>query len=204
MDWGNGSDLISAVCNAVMAGVAVYAAANANQWFSQRSHTKGFDKAEQLLSDIDEQYSKTKMYISELHDAFEYLKAVDERITYIDRNKAHDYQMIILNHTFDIQRIDDLSENLEMIERWSLFLKDKDIINDVLKKLRDSSVSAFNASSLAKSCIYHAEHMGMDEFSTSFKQFKVQYNDYVKDLAETEQKYLKFKKTKFIDLFQVK
>lgn len=74
----------------------------------------------------------------------------------------------------------------------------------MLKKLRDSSVSAFNASSLAKSCIYVAEHIGMDEFSTSFKQFKVHYNDYFKDLAETEQKHLKFKKTKFIDLFQVK
>ncbi|MEW5200229.1 hypothetical protein [Enterobacter hormaechei] len=143
-------DITGTVADWVMAGVAVYAAANANQWFSQRSHTKGFDKAEQLLSDIDEQYSKTKNYISELHDAFEYLKAVDERITYVDGNKAHDYQMLILNHTFDIQRIDELSENLEMIERWSLFLKDKDIINDVLKKLRDSSVSAFNASSLAK------------------------------------------------------
>ncbi|HBW1972365.1 TPA: hypothetical protein MYV36_000291 [Klebsiella pneumoniae] len=197
-------DITGTVADWVMAGVAVYAAANANQWFSQRSHTKGFDKAEQLLSDIDEQYSKTKKYISELHDAFEYLKAVDERTTFVDENKAHDYQMLILNHTFDIQRIDELSENLEMIERWSLFLKDKDIINDVLKKLRDSSVSAFNASSLAKSCIYDAEHIGMDEFSTSFKHFKVHYNDYVKDLAETEQKYLKFKKTKFIDLFQVK
>ena len=49
-------DVTGSIADLVMAGVAVYAAANANQWFSQRSHTKGFDKAEQLLADIDDQY----------------------------------------------------------------------------------------------------------------------------------------------------
>ncbi len=53
MDWGNGSDVTSALCNVVMASAAVFAAANARSWFSQRSHSKGLDYAEEIISNID-------------------------------------------------------------------------------------------------------------------------------------------------------
>ncbi|ELY6080366.1 MULTISPECIES: hypothetical protein [Enterobacteriaceae] len=197
-------DITGTVADWVMAGVAVYAAANANQWFSQRSHTKGFDKAEQLLADIDEHYGKLKYYISDLHNALEYLNAVNERMIYVDGKKSNDYEMLSITHKYDIERIDGLSENYMSLERWSLILKNRKIIEDLLKTFQNLSVSAFNASSLAKSCIYNAEHMGMDEFKLTLKNFKTHYDEYVKELAEAEQKYIKFKKMKFIDLFHIK
>ncbi|CZW16904.1 hypothetical protein ABK836_16395 [Enterobacter hormaechei] len=49
MDWGNGSDLISAACNAVMAGVAVYAAANAKDWLSPKLNERKFKFADELI-----------------------------------------------------------------------------------------------------------------------------------------------------------
>lgn len=197
-------DVTGSIADLIMAGVAVYAAANANQWFSQRSHTKGFDKAEQLLADIDDQYGNLKYYISDLHNALEYLDAINERMTYVDGKKSGDYEMLCITHKHDIEKIDRLSENFVMLERWSLVLKNKNIIEGLLKKLRDSSVSAYNSSSLAQSCIYNAEHMGMEEFQVTLKHFKTNYDEYVKELADAEQKYIKFKKMKFINLFHVK
>lgn len=197
-------DITGTVSDWIMAGVAVYAAANANQWFSQRSHTKGFDKAEELLSNIDEQYGKFKNYTCQLHGVLEYLNAVNEKMTYVDANKSHEFELLILTHKFDIQKIDDLTENLEMLERWSLQIINKELILGIIKTLRDTSVSAYNASSLAKGCMYYAECIGMDEFRETLTYFKAHYEEYLKDLAESEQKYLKFKKSKFVDLFQVK
>lgn len=49
MDWGNGSDLISAGCNAVMAGVAVYAAAKAKDWLSPKINERKFKFADELI-----------------------------------------------------------------------------------------------------------------------------------------------------------
>lgn len=49
MDWGNGSDLISAACNAVMAVVAVYAAANAKDWLSPKLNERKFKFADELI-----------------------------------------------------------------------------------------------------------------------------------------------------------
>ncbi len=197
-------DITGTVSDWIMAGVAVYAAANANQWFSQRSHTKGFDKAEELLANIDEQYGKLKNYTCQLHGVLEYLNAVNEKMTYVDANKSHEYELLILTHNCDIQKIDDLTENLEILERWSLQIINKELIQGIIKTLRDTSVSAYNASSLAKGCMYNAECIGMDEFRETLTYFKAHYEEYLKDLAESEQKYLKFKKSKFVDLFQVK
>ncbi|QIM42028.1 hypothetical protein [Leclercia adecarboxylata] len=197
-------DITGTVSDWIMAGVAVYAAANANQWFSQRSHTKGFDKAEELLANIDEQYGKLKNYTCQLHGVLEYLNAVNDKITYVDANKSHEFELLILTHKFDIQKIDDLNENLEMLERWSLQIINKELMQGIIKKLRDTSVSAYNASSLAKGCMYNAECIGMDEFRETLTYFKAHYEEYLKDLAESEQKYLNFKKSKFVDLFQVK
>jgi len=197
-------DITGTVSDWIMAGVAVYAAANANQWFSQRSHTKGFDKAEELLANIDEQYGKFKNYTCQLHGVLEYLNAVNEKMTYVDANKSHEFELLILTHKFDVQKIDDLTESLEMLERWSLQIINKELIQGIIKTLRDTSISAYNASSLAKGCMYNAECIGMDEFRETLTYFKAHYEEYLKDLAESEQKYLKFKKSKFVDLFQVK
>ncbi|WP_391487827.1 hypothetical protein [Leclercia tamurae] len=197
-------DITGTISDWIMAGVAIYAAANANQWFSQRSHTKGFDKAEELLANIDEQYCKLKCYTSELHGIFEHLHMVKERLTSIDLNKTNEYEIMCITHNFDIKKMDDLSENLEMLERWSLQVINKELIQGIIKKLRDASVSAYNASTLAKACIFNAENTGSDRFHTVMKQFKFHYEEYFTELAGVEQKYLEFKRAKFVELFKVK
>ena len=53
MDWGNGSDLFSAACNAVMAGVAVYAAVNAKDWLSPKLNERKFKFADELIDQLE-------------------------------------------------------------------------------------------------------------------------------------------------------
>lgn len=49
MEWGSVSDWFSAACNAVMAGVAVYAAKHAKDWLSPKLNERKFKFADELI-----------------------------------------------------------------------------------------------------------------------------------------------------------
>lgn len=69
-------DVTGTIADWIMAGAAAYAAWNAKSWFSQRSHTTGFDKAEEILHKIDSFYLRTQESVLHLHSELEYLNAV--------------------------------------------------------------------------------------------------------------------------------
>lgn len=52
MEWGSVSDWFSTACNAVMAGVALYAAKNAKDWLSPKLNEKKFKFADELIDNF--------------------------------------------------------------------------------------------------------------------------------------------------------
>lgn len=52
MEWGSVSDWFSAAFNAVMAGVAVYAAKNAKDWLSPKLNERKFKFADELIDNF--------------------------------------------------------------------------------------------------------------------------------------------------------
>lgn len=51
------ADWVSSTANVVMAGAALYAAFSAKDWFKQKTHSLGFEKAEILLIQLDTIYA---------------------------------------------------------------------------------------------------------------------------------------------------
>lgn len=196
-------DVTGTVSDWVMASAAVYAAINAKRWFSQRSHTKGFDKAEEIISIIDSLHRERNDYTNQLYITNEYLGAIDDRSTHPDDERYSMYSGLSKKHSDKIKSIDILYEELVLIERWSIEIINIDLIKSVIKSLRQLNASASNAYNASYSCIYNINSMGRAEFEDSFKRFKSYYDDFLRDLAILEANYDKFKKNKFTKFFRV-
>ncbi|MDD7993782.1 hypothetical protein [Kosakonia radicincitans] len=204
MEWGSIPDLVSACSNIAMAGAAVYAAFNAKRWFSQRSHTKGFDKAEEILVQIDTLFRKTIEGINELHGTLELLGSVSNKTKAADHSFLDKYEELSNQHNHIIKIIDRLSEELELIERWSIEIKNQEIIKTTIKAFRDTHVSASNAYVAARSAVYNLNYLGFDNFEPTYKHFKDIYGDYLSEIATSEYQYSNFKKQKFTNFFKIK
>lgn len=204
MELGSLTDWISAGANIFMAGAAVYAAINAKQWFSQRSHTKGFDKAENILSTIDCYYRDRNQYLKEIHSTLEYLNALDYNLIFSDQEIQDKHEKLSKQHSNNILLVDRLSDELVLIERWSITVVNPERINAVIKSLRDLNASAANAYNYSRSCIYNLNCVSRQDFEFTLKQFKSQYDDFLKDLATLDNCYENFKKQKFTSFFRVR
>ncbi len=53
MEWGSVSDWFIFLCNAIMAGAAVYAAVKAKNWISDKKNQTGFDHAISIMTEYD-------------------------------------------------------------------------------------------------------------------------------------------------------
>ncbi|EKY3122139.1 hypothetical protein ACI1BR_004255, partial [Cronobacter sakazakii] len=69
-------DITGTLADWVMAGAAVYAAFRANGWFSQRLHSKGLDKAEEILLSIDNCVTELETVLFKLDEIKYYLDAI--------------------------------------------------------------------------------------------------------------------------------
>lgn len=197
-------DITGTVADWVMAGSAAYAAINAKQWFSQRSHTKGFDKAEELLSNIDNLYQTTYKSIEQLHTTLDYLNMIGSGLKISDVSDAKKYEALEDSHSVKIIKIDKIVEELELIERWSIEVKNKEIILATTKSIRDVNVSAVNYYISVKSNIYYINGEGKRGLQQSIGNYKLLYSEYLSDLVALETAYKKFKKQKFVTFFKAK
>nr|DAF10908.1 MAG TPA: hypothetical protein [Caudoviricetes sp.] len=188
----------------VMAGAAAYAAFNAKQWFSQRSHTKGFDKAEEILSTIDSLYYSTYKTIEDLYPVLNYLNELNSGLKKPDLKKSHEFEMSENKHREFITKIDNLIKELDLMERWSIKVENKDIILAVTKSLRDVNSSACNAYISVQSSLFDYSNNNQRGFDLSRKNFNQHYKEYLESLATSESAYNIFKKQKFITFFKVK
>ncbi|MDF2784201.1 MAG: hypothetical protein K0S95_736 [Pantoea eucrina] len=142
MDWGNGSDVTNAICNVVMASAAVFAAYNAKSWFSQRSHGRGLDLAEEIISEIDDYYRIAKDLQAKLTSDYAYMF---ELVHYpgICEFKDDTYlKELSLKYEACLEAtIKTLGKN-ETIERWSIKAKQKDELYYAITILRSIFYSA--------------------------------------------------------------
>lgn len=89
VDFGNTSDIVSAMCNIAMAGAAVYAALNAKEWITQShfNHTKEFLK---IMTKVNDQLLTYVMDRNggelEIILAYPLFKSADEQIKIIALN----------------------------------------------------------------------------------------------------------------------
>ncbi|EOC0143039.1 hypothetical protein ACI0YY_000226 [Cronobacter sakazakii] len=197
-------DVTGSIADWVMASAAAYAAFNAKQWFSQRSHTKGFDKAEEILSDIDSFYRTTYKSVEELYLTMDYLNMIGSGLKAANTSEAEKYQSLENSHSEIIAKANRLIEELDLIERWSIEVKNKEIILTVTKLVIDVNICAVNAYQSVQSGIYERMSESKVGFQQSTANFKRDYEEYLSDLTALEAAYKKFKKQKFINFFKVK
>ncbi|MCM7830423.1 hypothetical protein ACHHY8_22650 [Enterobacter cloacae complex sp. 2024EL-00215] len=203
-EWGSVSDWFSSIANLIMAGAALYAAWNAKQWFSQRSHTTGFDKAEEILAVTDHLYNTTYKTIEDIYQVVNYLKELNSGLKKPDQKKADEFEISENKHREYISKIDNLVIELELMERWSIQVENKDIILAVTKSLRDVNASACNVYISAQSSLFDYANNHQKGFEFSRKNFNQHYEEYLQSLAASESAYNIFKKQKFITFFKVK
>jgi len=196
-------DVTGTLADWVMAGAAVYAAVNAKQWFSQRSHTKGFDKAEEILSRIDIHFRERNDFIKELHMTYEFLMGVEPGSVSADPVLIDRYEILSKKHTNIIVLLDKLVEDTILIERWSITIVNIELIKSIIKALRDLNVSAANSYNASRSCMYNFNYMSIIEFGDSHIYFKAHYEEFLRDLHSLEKIYDKFKRTPFKKIFKV-
>ena len=197
-------EVTGTIADWVMAGAAAYAAFNAKQWFSQRSHTKGFDKAEEILSTTDCLYNSTYKTIEELYPVLNYLNELNSGLKKPDLKKAQEFELSENKHREFISKIDNLVKELDLMERWSIKVENKDIILGVTKSLREVNASACNAFISVQSSILECVNNNQRGFELSRKNFNQHYKEYLESLAASESAYNLFKKQKFITFFKVK
>lgn len=122
MEWGSVSDWFSAACNAVMAGVAVYAAANAKDWLSPKLNERKFKFADELI----DQFCRLQQEGFYLHVEVNNVINVDPD----EQGDADQYRKLwqeVSNKEFEYRKnIISLNTALERMDLWGLKPKDKD------------------------------------------------------------------------------
>ncbi|MFN2992222.1 hypothetical protein [Serratia plymuthica] len=203
MNFGNTSDIVSAMCNIAMAGAAVYAALNAKGWFSQKSHTRGHEKAEEILSSIDVFYRNRNQTLAELYQLHKLIIEINKHIDNYEKKDNFVYKEKSKYFSEYISKIDKLSEELELMERWNILVVNKDKITNIIKHLREFNVSAYNTCHMSYICITELNNGDIDEFTNAFKLMNVHYHEFALGLHNVEFYYKNFKNVKFTDFFVI-
>ncbi|WP_159378317.1 hypothetical protein [Pantoea dispersa] len=203
MELGNASDVVSAGCNMAMAVAAIYAAWNARDWFSQKTHTKGFDKAEDILSSIDEYTLKTKKTVSETHSTFSLFEEIKQSRSVPHKKSQSKFNENLSWHSNYKNSVQTLVDDLFRLERWAIKVSNPGDILKVTNELINMHVSAAHFYTYCDSCLYQLHNMGWSEFDQQFKLLKTNYNDYLSSLAQLEKAYDKFKIQRFKHFFKL-
>jgi len=204
MDWGNASDLASAGCNIVMASSAVYAAFNAKRWFSQRSHTRGFDKAEELLSQIDDLFYYTAKIQEDLYNFWDYLEKLERKLIQLDDHKNAYFISLIDELTVRSEKILQVMQDAKLIERWSIKLKNRDVVFDVLGKLHQSFYSSITVYTFFQLSIQNISNYIDLDIDITNSIFRKHYKEAVENTSAVNPCYEKMINLKFTQLFAIK
>lgn len=204
MELGSVSDVVSAACNLTMAGAAVYAAWNARDWFSQRSHSKGFDKAESILTSIDEYTLDSKKIIDDLHSSFSLLEEIKQSRSAPSREQKFNFKDSEECHKEYKKNIHKLIGELSSIERWALTVSNPTEILVITNYLTDLHTSAAIFYFYSDACLYQLSNIGWPEFDRTFYAVKENYNDCLLAYANLEREYDDFKVKRFDRFFKLR
>lgn len=203
MEIGSISDWVSSLSTFGTLVIAGMAYRKAPDWFSQRSHTKGFDKAENILSTIDSFYRHRMQYANEIHLTLENLNSLDLKKFIINSEILDKLEDSYNKHTKNIELIDKLSDELLLIERWSITIVNIELISTVIKSLRSLNDSAAITYNTSHSYLDNGYSRRNDELEGTLRKINSQHNDFLTDLAKLEYSYDKFKTQKFTNFFRV-
>jgi len=204
MEWGNASDITSAGCNIIMASAAIYAAYNAKSWFSQRSHTKGFDKAEEIIAKIDNYVRFANGSLADLKSTFETLDGITNWLAQPDINLKKKYGTLAEEHRLQNILIEELKEEVNLIERWSIKVKNKSVIDINLRLLSLIHTFAHDTYLKASTAIDYITNKSKSDFDEIFTEFKGNFNNFQSNLDYLNNVYEEFKGKKFTFFFKVK
>lgn len=118
--------------------------------------------------------------------------------------KSEKFEILENIHRGFISKIDNLIKELDLMERWSIKVENKDIILAVTKSLKDVNASACNAYISVQTSLFDYANNNQRGFDLSRKNFDQHYKEYLGSLAVSESAYNIFKKQKFITFFKVK
>ncbi|EIX1498678.1 hypothetical protein ACW2AV_000158 [Cronobacter sakazakii] len=187
MEWGSVSDWFSVACNAVMAGVAVYAAKNAKDWLSPKLNERKFRFADELI----DQFCKLQQ------EGF-YLHAEVKQLINTDPDEQGDADIFrkrwnaMYQKEIEYRRnIINLRTTMERMDLWGLQPKNEADFKEII----DSHLS------LAYK-IEDSLSIGADE--TRFRQqnsfeYDRQISDYYKSVRASHNKIMKHYSKLFID-----
>lgn len=122
MEWGSVSDWFSTACNAVMAGVAVYAAKNAKDWLSPKLNDRKFKFADELI----DSFCKLQQEAFYLHNtALQIINTEpddqgDTALSHKEYNIVFDKQMTYRKSVLS------LKIEMERMDLWGLKARNKD------------------------------------------------------------------------------
>ncbi|MGD8204401.1 hypothetical protein [Pantoea sp. FN0305] len=129
MDWGNGSDLVSAVCNIAMAGAAIYAASNAKDWLSPKLNERKFKFADELI----EKFCILQQEAFYLHaDVKQIINTDPEEQGDIAQFRKRWHLMYDRENTYRKNTVS-LQTEMERMELWGLKPKNKAEFTKIIK-----------------------------------------------------------------------
>lgn len=202
MDWGNGSDVTSALCNVVMAGAAAFAAFNARSWFSQRSHSKGLDFAEEIISDIDKFFKFIEDVSGDIAADYDYIKKI-AAFGHYEKFKNNSYfSSLIDKYEKQPKLTRDTLYQYSVIERWSIEVRNKDEISLILRNFEIffHEVKQFYVEALEINDLMQ-QRFDTGEGLTKFEVYKERVDSSLKIVNDL---YHEFKEHKFSHFFSVK
>ncbi|HEQ2843449.1 TPA: hypothetical protein VE468_001107 [Klebsiella pneumoniae] len=201
-EWGSVSDWASTLCNAIMAGAALYAAINAKNWLSEKTRTLGMEKAEAILNEIDTFSSTHSSYIDSLAEAEIYYRSniFDNQA---DRNKVisslDELRVLIENNRL---RLQDTHSKFSSLKRWDVtILKEKEIYQ-LLDVYQMTIMSLSNATFNLRNAL--SEFINDERYFALFgHHFKVNYAEALSSYYQGTSIHEKIRTYKFRELFDV-
>ena len=197
-------DITGTVADWVMAGSAVFAAMKANQWFSQRLHSKGLDKAEEILLSIDNSINELDNILFKVHESKYYLKAIASNRIAADSELLKTYDLVSDHLTDKFNHIIKIRQDTKLLERWNVTPKNIDLFEKIFLNFSDLFLSATQTTFLAHKCIYNICYMSRNDFDSAYAQYLDNYKKTDDGLRNVRMSYKDLIALDFNELFELK
>ncbi|EKY3192771.1 hypothetical protein RA977_004320, partial [Cronobacter sakazakii] len=188
----------------VMAGAAVYAAFRANGWFSQRLHSKGLDKAEEILLSIDNCVTELETVLFKLDEIKYYLDAIHSNHIKADYEVLKTYDQTSKYLADKFNHINNIRHNTKLLYRWNIKTKKAEIFNNVYKYFISFYLTSSQSISLAHNSVYNICYMTREEFENSYVEYHQLYEKTQVELVKVRKAYDVLTSHEFNDMFLLK
>ncbi|PDO85540.1 hypothetical protein [Kosakonia pseudosacchari] len=140
-DFGSWPDWLSWITNLFIAFITIVVAKNAKDFFSEKIHAEGFNRASILMDDIDNAY---KSYNSLSWKVFLDVRRFDVSTQSDDPNRVH-YQKVIDSAESSLEEITalyadiaNIKTSMELLSRWSLTCNQEETFNSFINSVAES------------------------------------------------------------------